>query len=262
MSQGIRAADDLRFEAALRAWGAGVRVVERLGGGNRNDVRLVTDGRARFAARLSSRPAAALRWEIRLLDELRRAGLRVPAAIPSADGRRIVDGLVLFEWLDGEPPHSERDWAHVAEALQRLHALTRVWPQRPGFRSTRQLLTAEVGGDVRLDLMPAAAVERCRDAWRPLVDEARSVVHGDPGAANIRVSHNGVGLLDWDEARVDASILDLASLPASVALDLDPERLAAARRALDAWEAANGWAVEPAYARRRLASLVHSSSGP
>jgi len=170
----------------------------------------------------------------------------------------MVDGLVLFEWLDGEPPVSERDWAGVAETLRRLHALNRGRRQRAGFCSIRRLLTEEAGGDVRLDLMPAAAVRRCRDAWWPLTGEPRSVVHGDTGAANIRISRAGVGLIDWDEARVDASILDLASLPASVPLGCSAEQLAAARRALDAWEAANGWVVEPEYARRRLARLAAS----
>ena len=210
----------------------------------------------------SPRPAAALAWEIRLLDYLHREGLRVPVAVPAADGRRVVDGLVLFEWLEGEPPVSPGDWVRVAETLRRLHALTPTWPQRPGFRSTRELLTEETGGDVRLDVMPADVVQRCRDAWRPLAGEPRSVVHGDPGAANIRISRAGVGLLDWDEARVDASLLDLAALPAAAALDLGRERLASARRALDAWEAANGWVVEPAYARRRLARLDASLAGP
>jgi Ser/Thr protein kinase RdoA (MazF antagonist) len=261
VSQGSTADHDRHFEAALSAWGAGFRIAAPLGG-NRNDVRLVTHGRARFAARLSPRLLAALDWEVRLLDRLRRERLRVPATLPAADDRRIVDGLILFEWLDGEPPASPRDWAQVAQALRRLHALTVGWPQRPGFRSTRELLTEETGGDVRLDLMPATAVERCRDAWRPLADEPHAVVHGDPGAANIRISREGVGLIDWDEARVDAPILDLASLPEPVALDLSPERLTVARRALDAWEAATGWVVEPAYARRRLARLAARRAGP
>jgi len=143
----------------------------------------------------------------------------------------------------------------VYRVLDRLHDITRDWPQRPGFSSTRELLTADRGGDVRLDLMPPDVVARCRDSWRPLAGESTSVVHGDPGAGNIRISRQGVGLIDWDEARVDASIFDIASLPVIAPLGYGRERLADARRALDAWEAANGWVVEPAYARRRLAQL-------
>ena len=248
-------ADDARFETALAAWGPGVWLGECLGG-NRNDVRLVHVGSTRYAARLSARPADALAWELDLLDHLRGAGMVVPGYRPTPDGRRHVQRLVLFEWLDGEPPISDGDWLRVAETLRHLHALTRDWPQRPGFRSTQALLVYEAGGDVRLDLMPRDAVEACRVAWRVLADEPQAVIHGDPGAGNIRVSSRGVGLIDWDEARVDACILDLASLPLDQLDSVEPHRLGQARRALDAWEAANGWVPEPEYARRRLARLL------
>jgi hypothetical protein len=68
----------------------------------------------------------------------------------------------------------------------------------------------------------------------------------------IRISSAGAGLLDWDEARVDYTDLDLADLPGS---GLPPARLAAARSALTAWEAANGWTIEPEYAQRQLGVL-------
>ncbi len=76
------------------------------------------------------------------------------------------------------------------------------------------------------------------------------MVHGDPGAANVRVSAAGIGLLDWDEARVDHPDLDLADLP------LPGSRDPVARAAVAAWEAAAGWRLEPDYARRRLAELA------
>lgn len=69
------------------------------------------------------------------------------------------------------------------------------------------------------------------------------------------MSGGRAGFLDWDEARVDASILDLADLPLDLSAQLGVERLARARRAADAWEAANSWLLEPEYARRRLARL-------
>ena len=77
-------------------------------------------------------------------------------------------------------------------------------------------------------------------------------MHGVLAPANIRVSRAGPGLLDWDEARVDYTGLDLADLPGS---GLPPARLARARRAVTAWEAANGWTTEPGYAERQLAAL-------
>jgi Ser/Thr protein kinase RdoA (MazF antagonist) len=95
-------------------------------------------------------------------------------------------------------------------------------------------------------------VERCRDAWRTLATEAQSAIHGDP-RGNVLITNDGVAFIDWDEARIDASILDLADLPFSDAVE--PGRLALARRAASAWEAACGWTKEPEYARWRLAEL-------
>ena len=77
------------------------------------------------------------------------------------------------------------------------------------------------------------------------------MIHGDPGPANIRITRDGAGLLDWDEARVDCTDLDLAELPGRY---LPPERLTIARAAATAWEAASGWTAEPSYARRQLSA--------
>jgi len=240
----------VRVRDVLAAWGP-VTVVGRLGGGNRNDVLEIRRGMERLVARRSRRAPASLDWEVDLLDYLAGHGLRVPAIVPALDGQRHVGDGVVQAWLDGAAP-TGRDWPAVAETLRRLHAVTANWPQRPGFASTRKLLSVDRGGDVDLSAMPEAAVAACRDAWRPIAGRPEAVVHGDPGAANIRIADGEIGLLDWDEARVDCVDLDLAELPAA---GLPPGRLAEARRAATAWEAANGWIVEPTYARRRLELL-------
>ena len=248
----------------LAAWGS-VTVTGPLGGGNRNSVLELRRGRERLVARRSRRPPASLDWEVGLLDHLARHGLRVPSVIPARDGRRHVDGVVVLSWLDGHPPRPG-DWPAVAAALRKLHAVTAGWPQRPGFASTEELLTAHRSGDADLSIMPPDAVADCRAAWRRLAGTPMAVVHGDPGPANIRMTGAGPGLLDWDEARVDYTDLDLADLPASdsrsgdaPAAYLPPARLAAAHAAVRAWEAASGWRIEPSYARRQLAEL---RSGP
>lgn len=238
------------MERALAAWGRPA-VVGLLGGGNRNTVAEIRlDGR-RLVARTSRRTPASLDWELALLDHLAGHGLRVPVPVASLDGRRQVDGVVVQTWLDGRAP-APGDWPAVVATLRRVHELTAGWPQRPGFASTGELLTAERGGDVDLTAMPPEAVADCRSAWAPLAGTPQAVVHGDPAGPNIRISDDGAGLLDWDEARVDHTDLDLAELPGS---GLPTGRLAAARRAVTAWEAANGWLVEPDYARRQLALL-------
>ncbi len=61
------------------------------------------------------------------------------------------------------------------------------WPQRPGLRSTTELVTANAGADVDLAAMPADAVADCRRAWAALAGTPMAVVHGDPGPANIRI---------------------------------------------------------------------------
>lgn len=234
----------------LAAWGH-LTIAGRLGGGNRNEVLKIRRGNERLVARRSRRSPASLDWELDLLDHLARHGLRVPAIIPSSDGRRHIAGVIVQSWLEGSAP-GPQDWAEVAATLRRLHEVTAGWPQRPGFASTRELLTVERGGDVDLARMPAAVVAACRAAWRELAGRPEAVVHGDPGPPNIRITPDGAGLLDWDEARVDYTDLDLAELPVT---GLPPSALARARRAATAWEAANGWTVEPSYARRQLAML-------
>ena len=238
------------MEADLAAWGEPV-VVRRLRGGNRNlvvEIRL--DGQ-RLVARRSARPALSLDWEAALLEHLARQGMRVPVPVPALDGRRHINRVMVQTWLDGRQP-GRSDWPAVAATLRELHELTMGWTQRPGFASTIELLTAHRGGDVDLAQMPADAVRSCRRAWARLEGSHQAVVHGDPGPANIRVTRDAVGLLDWDEARVDCTDLDLAELPGR---HLPPERLSIAKVAATAWEAANGWIVEPSYARRQLALL-------
>jgi Ser/Thr protein kinase RdoA (MazF antagonist) len=248
---GCGVGEDGLVGGVLDAWGP-LRVVGTLGGGNRNEVLEVRRGTQRLVARRSRRSAASLAWEVRLLEHLAGCGVRVPAVVPAMDGRRHVGGVMVMSWLEGRPP-GPGDWPAVAATLRRVHEVTGGWPQRPAAASTRQLLTGQRGGDVDLARMPADAVVACRRAWAALAGSAEAVVHGDPGPANIRITGSGVGLLDWDESRVDASDLDLAQLPAA---DLPPHRLAVVRAAATAWEAANAWTVEPSHARRQLALLL------
>ncbi|MDT0265915.1 phosphotransferase [Streptomyces sp. DSM 44915] len=248
---------DVPTAEALRAWGQ-VEIVGPLAGGHRDEVLELRRAGRRLVARRGRRTPAALDWELDLLEFLARHGFRVPEVVPTLTGARHLGGLVVWRWLPGRPP-TAADWPRVAAELARLHRLTRGWPQRPGFRSTAQLLDHPRGGDVDLTAMPAAAADRCRAAWRVLLaDHHRppAVVHGDPGAPNLRITAAGVGFLDWDEARVDHPDLDLADLPDP---GLPPARLAAARAAGHAWEAACCWRAEPAYARRRLATLDRPS---
>jgi Ser/Thr protein kinase RdoA (MazF antagonist) len=236
--------------ADLTPWGS-PRVAGRLGGGHRNEVWELDRGGDRLVARRVRRSPAELDWELDLMAHLAEHDFRVPATVYTVDGRRHAGGVVVQTWVPGGPPEPG-DWPAVAAELRRLHELTPGYPQRPGFAGVAELLTTDRGGDVDLSAMPPDAAADCRAAWRRLPPAPLCVVHGDPGAANIRVSGGRVGFVDWDESRTDHPDLDLADLPVPV---LPPARHQLARAAGHAWEAANGWRLEPAYARRRLAAL-------
>jgi Ser/Thr protein kinase RdoA (MazF antagonist) len=236
---------------ALGQWGDDAVRVEPIAGGIANDVWSVRiDGRLAIG-RAGSRSDADLAWETELLTHLDRAGLTVPAPIPTADGRLFADGLVVMPYVEGGPPGTEADWRRVAGMLRELHRLTPGWPQRPGWRSSADLLHTGAGTKIDLDAMPAEAVVRCRAAWARLAGRPTCVVHGDPNPGNIRMTADRVALIDWDEARVDVPELDLA-LPHNAA-GLDDEAYDVAAQASAAWEAAVCW--EDEYAVMRLAQV-------
>lgn len=236
----------------LDQWGGDVARVERLAGGVANDVWSVRINGHRAVARLGARSDADLAWEVELLQYLDRAGIAVPVPFPTTDGRLFADGIMVMSYLDGRPPATEADWRRVAVMLRELHRLTQGWPQRPGWRSSSDLLHAERGTRIDLSAMPAEGVARCRAAWARLARGRTCVVHGNasnPG--NIRVTTDRVALIDWDEAHVDAPDFDLA-LPYNAA-SLAAATYDIAAQASAAWEAAVCW--DDTYAVKRLTEV-------
>ena len=123
-------------------------------------------------------------------------------------------------YVEGGPPETEADWRRVADTLRRLHRLTQGWPQRPGWRSSTDLVHAETGTKIDLGAMPPEGVARCRAAWARLIGRQTCVVHGNPNnPGNVRMTAGRVALIDWDESHVDVPDLDLV-LPHNAA-DLD-----------------------------------------
>ena len=153
---------------ALRRWGDDAVRVEPLAGGVANDVWSVRVHGRLAVGRLGARSDADLAWETALLHHLDREGLTVPVPIPTTDGRLFADGVVVMTYIEGGPPETEADWRRVADTLRQLHRLTPGWPQRPGWRSSTDLLRAQRGTKVDLDAMPPEAVARCRAAWARL----------------------------------------------------------------------------------------------
>lgn len=237
---------------ALSLWGDDAERLERLAGGVANDVWSVrVDGKL-AVGRLGRRDDADLGWEADLLQHLDRQGLAVPVPIPTRDGRLFVDGLMLMTFVEGGPPQTGQDWRRVADTLRKLHTATRGWPQRPGWRSSTDLLTTDTGTRIDLRAMPPEAVVRCRAAWRRLAGRPTSAVHGDPNPRNIRMTANRVALIDWDESHVDVSDLDLGALPGNAA-GLESTAHDIAAQASAAWEAAVCW--DDDYSKQRLAEV-------
>lgn len=220
---------------------------------------LASRGNRQLVVRRSVRPVESLEWELDLLEHLRGHGIGVPDVIVADDGRRHVDGVVVSKFVEGHEPSDSTDWRRVVDTLIAMHESTTGWRQRPGFASSRHLLSGDRGGDVRLDMLPANAVDAIRAAWEP-IKGAECVVHGDVGASNIRIDAGEVTLLDWDEARVDVSSFDFAAMPDDVEVPAVTSRQVL-RTAGVAWEAATCWIAEPDYAARRLAELYERQSG-
>jgi Ser/Thr protein kinase RdoA (MazF antagonist) len=237
---------------ALEQWGDDAARIERLAGGVANDVWSVRVNGRLAVGRVGSRSDADLAWETALLQYLDGEGLTVPAPIPTTDGRLFVDGLVVMTYVEGGPPETADDWRRAASTLRQLHRLTQDWPQRPGWRSSTDLLHAETGTKVDLAAMPAEGVARCRAAWARLVGRQTCVVHGDANnLGNVRVTAERVALIDWDEAHVDVPDLDLV-LPDNAA-GLDDAAYDIAAQASAAWEAAVCW--DDDYSVKRLAEV-------
>ena len=149
---------------ALKQWGDDVARIEPLAGGVANDVWTVRVNGRLAVGRRGVRSDADLAWETELLQRLARAGLTVPVPIPTTDGRLFADGVVVMTYVEGGPPETEADWRRVADTLRQLHRLTAGWPQRPGWRSSTDLLHAETGTKIDLDAMPPEGHPRGRDS--------------------------------------------------------------------------------------------------
>ena len=241
------------LQRSLAPWGR-AEIGEDVSGLRNRVWKVRIDGEP-LIARQSARPPEVLDWELDLLEALHDQGFTVPLPIRTASGQRRVGGLVIFSFLEGREPEGRRDAALVGDELRRLHGLLPAWPQRPGFRTASDLLTADVGGDVDMSVLAPEDAALCRSAWRELPERAPTVIHGDPSPTNVRIDGDIVGLLDWDEARVDSPLLDLGALPDAESAGLSADDFERARRASIAWEVAVCWQIEDGYARRRLREL-------
>ncbi len=236
----------------------GLEVHRAITTGNRSSVwRGVLEGKP-VAIRSSKRSEASLDWELDLLGALASLDFLVPEPIPTQSGKLRFGSWTVQVWIEGKPPTTEFDWQLVTAELRRLHRSLDGYRQRPGACSVTELRQVRRSIDADLDQTPSPIVEHCLPYFDAYLKDHNRVIHGDPGADNIRITPDGkVGLLDWDEARVDVPDLDLVSLGAP---GLSGLRRGEAEAAVHAWETLNGWLVEPDYAASRFKQLPNSSS--
>lgn len=241
------------------AW-PGLTLLNPVPDGHRNKVwDGIYDGQ-RVAVRDSRRSADSLRWELGLLASIGGLGVHIPEIVLTINGEQHADGVVVQRWIDGRQPAEEWEWQLVAERLRRLHEVTIDWDQRPDCCIVTELRQRQRSVDADVSLLPDAECELILEALDSFGDAPVAVIHGDPGASNIRIDdEDRVWLLDWDESRVDLCWLDLANLGLQV---LDDDTHHRATILADAWEAINAWTAEPSYARRRLAELQHILNTP
>jgi Ser/Thr protein kinase RdoA (MazF antagonist) len=230
-----------------RLWGVDAPLVP-LTGGHRNRAFRTTGVAQDLVFKSTRRSPEALAWLTPVHACARAAGITVPGLIASRNGALSEQGWTCESFLTGRA-FTAADLATLAPRLRTFHHATSNLPQRPGFLSSRDLLSKDCGGDVDLSLMPPALALACRAAWAALGRE-ETVVHADLSPGNILHGPDGQFiLLDWDESRRDLAGFDLAQLGPSDA---------ATRRAALAWEVACCWQIEPAQAR----ALARRLTGP
>jgi len=218
-------------------------------GGHRNRV-FRTRGLARdLVFKTTRREPAAIEWLVPVFGIAEQSGFAVPWPVRSANGRYVENGWMCELFLGGKAI-GQVESAGLHLLLPGFQAATRDLRQRPGFLSARELCERDVGGDVDLRDMPAWLVALCRAAWLRVAGHEMCVVHGDLNGGNlIRMEDGRVGVVDWDESRVDAGVFDRHGCYPGGCDE-------AVEMAVLAWEVACCWGLEPDYAREMAARLA------
>ncbi len=184
-------------------------------------------------------PDEGVRWEVELRAAAREAGWPVATPVLTRDGRASVsvggETWTCEGWLGGvrREPGSAAGWRIHGRLLARLHRdLAQADPglQRPGMGKVWELdvLTQAAGAGAFNGLVAAFALEHGelaaairRERYRNLRELSRlgypelpeQPIHGDFSPRNL-LWREGLlgGVVDWEFARRDAAICDLAPL--------------------------------------------------
>lgn len=224
-------------ETAAAHWGG--RIVRLIRDRENHVYEMLTpDGRAALRLhRAGYQSPEAIRSELWWCAELAKAGLPVPAALPSGDGRLLVDlpdgrRASAIAWMEGEAlgeaaKPNPRPLARVLEfyealgaLLARVHRATDRLRLPPDFTRPRWDRDGLVGEDPlwgRFWEHPAATPDqramliRARDMLRERLDGQVGLIHADVLRENVLVNGRSVSLIDFDDSGFGFRLHDLGT---------------------------------------------------
>ncbi|NJS38561.1 MAG: phosphotransferase [Rhodobacteraceae bacterium] len=188
--------------------------------------------------RVGYQSAASIGSELWWCDAMARAGLAVPAAMPSLEGEVLVilsNGrhASAIQWLEGEalgeagvpfarPLAQTMDLHHaLGVLLARLHRATDVLSLPEGFIRPHWDLDGLVGEAPfwgRFWDHPVATVDqravlfRARDALRERLSGDQGLIHADVLRENVLVDGQAVALIDFDDSGFGFRLYDLGTV--------------------------------------------------
>jgi aminoglycoside phosphotransferase (APT) family kinase protein len=235
MPPSLSPADPLDLAAAdvlRRCWGIAA-VPDRVATGVSRDTWRI--GGAFWLSHSHAADGTPFRREAELLRvlpaELARVGAtwKSPEVVPSADGGSIAvsGGSVwrLTRHMVGEEPDPQDPGSYpaLAKMLAEVHAVLRSLPQSLSVcergtvergREVVEVYTAPsfvpATQDARECFVVRAVAEWLAPRLGELEEQPRQLTHGDWIPRNLKVSPEGWGVLDWEYARSDPVVMDLA----------------------------------------------------
>lgn len=207
-----------------------------------NRVFKITDGTRTTALRLHRpglRTSEELRSELLWMAELSRAGISVPAPVPSGNGDflREVDGqqASMLTWLQGAPlgktaeplnhPDRRGVFRKLGQLMARMHAVSDRWEPPAGFVRLRWDTKALVGPDPlwgRFWENPDLAPDE-RDQLLTFQTEANQrlrkiedgldfgLIHADLVRENVMIDGEALHLIDFDDCGFGFRLFDVAT---------------------------------------------------
>lgn len=222
---------------AARHWDG--RIIRLLRDRENHVFEMVTpEGRAALRLhRAGYQTPAAIRSELWWCAELARAGLPVPAALPSRDGALLVplsDGrhASAIAWMEGDAlgEAAQPNARPLAQVLDLYHALGRLLARvhqatdrlvlPPDFTRPRWDRDGLIGEEPlwgRFWDHPAASPDqrailiRARDALRERLTGETGLIHADVLRENVLVNGRSVSLIDFDDAGFGFRLHDLGT---------------------------------------------------